>query len=53
MIVLCCPLIDALAVVFAGEIVKVNMSRLLLCEATAQVMQTGFRILGIRTLSRM
>jgi len=37
----------------SGEIVNVNMSRLLLCEATARVMETGFRILGIRTVHRM
>ena len=38
---------------FTGQIVKINMSRLLLCEATSQIMMTGFKILGIRTLSRM
>ena len=36
-----------------GEVVKVNMSRLLLCEATAIVMAKGFWILGIRTLQSM
>jgi len=36
-----------------GEVVKVDMSRLLLCEAAAKVMQTGFSILGIQTLDRM
>jgi len=36
-----------------GEIVKVNMDRLLLCEATASVMDKGFQILGITSLSRM
>ena len=37
----------------SGEIVKVNMDRLLLCEATASVMDKGFQILGISSLSRM
>jgi len=37
----------------SGEIIKVNMERLLLCEATASVMDKGFQILGITSLSRM
>lgn len=36
-----------------GAVVKVNMDRLLLCEATASVMDEGLRILGISSLSRM
>jgi len=36
-----------------GEIVKIHMDRLLLCEATAQVMEKCFDLLGIRTVSRM
>ncbi|XP_018494953.2 arginine--tRNA ligase, cytoplasmic [Galendromus occidentalis] len=36
-----------------GEIESVNMSRLALCEATAQVMEMCFKILGIRTVDRM
>jgi len=36
-----------------GEIIKVNMSRLLLIEATAKVMEAGFKILSIRTVHRM
>ncbi|XP_067141690.1 arginine--tRNA ligase, cytoplasmic [Centruroides vittatus] len=36
-----------------GEIIKVNTSRLLLCEATAAIMSTGFQILGIRTVEKM
>ncbi|XP_022099608.1 arginine--tRNA ligase, cytoplasmic-like [Acanthaster planci] len=36
-----------------GEIVKVNMSRILLCEAAAAVMAKGFYILGIDPVSRM
>ncbi|XP_053399886.1 arginine--tRNA ligase, cytoplasmic-like isoform X2 [Mercenaria mercenaria] len=36
-----------------GEIVKVNMSRILLCEATASVINSGFHILGITPVSRM
>lgn len=38
---------------FAGQIVKVNMWRLLLCEATATVMAKGFDILGIKPVQRM
>lgn len=36
-----------------GEIVKVNMWRMLLCEATAAVMEKGFSILGIKPVQRM
>lgn len=36
-----------------GEVVKVNMWRLLLCEATAAVMAKGFDILGLHPVSRM
>ncbi|XP_013791523.2 arginine--tRNA ligase, cytoplasmic-like [Limulus polyphemus] len=36
-----------------GEIKKVNLSRLLLCEATAAVLTKGFHILGIRTVEKM
>lgn len=38
---------------FSGAIVKVNMSRLLLCEATANVIATGFHVLGINPLEKM
>jgi arginyl-tRNA synthetase len=38
---------------FSGAIVKVNMSRLLLCEATANVIATGFHILGISPVEKM
>lgn len=44
---------ERLLLFFAGKILKVNMSRLLLCEATSRIMLTGFKILGIRTLDRM
>lgn len=37
----------------SGEIKKVNMSRLLLCEATASIMTTGFKILGLKPLEKM
>ena len=37
----------------AGEVVCVNISRLLLCEATANVMKQGFIILGLNTVERM
>ncbi|XP_069510398.1 arginine--tRNA ligase, cytoplasmic [Ambystoma mexicanum] len=36
-----------------GEIVKINMWRMLLCEATAAVMEKGFSILGIKPVQRM
>lgn len=36
-----------------GEIVKVNMSRLLLCEATAMVLDKSFHILGLDPLLKM
>uniref|UniRef100_A0A8D2MMX5 Arginine--tRNA ligase, cytoplasmic n=1 Tax=Zonotrichia albicollis TaxID=44394 RepID=A0A8D2MMX5_ZONAL len=36
-----------------GQIVKVNMWRLLLCEATATIMAKGFDILGIKPVQRM
>lgn len=36
-----------------GEIVKVNMGRLLLCEAAAQTMSACFKILGLRMVDRM
>ncbi|XP_072040366.1 arginine--tRNA ligase, cytoplasmic-like [Amphiura filiformis] len=36
-----------------GEVVKVNMDRILLCEATAAVMSKGFSILGLKEVSKM
>uniref|UniRef100_A0A672LSK2 arginine--tRNA ligase n=1 Tax=Sinocyclocheilus grahami TaxID=75366 RepID=A0A672LSK2_SINGR len=36
-----------------GEVVKVNMWRMLLCEATAAVMAKAFDILGINQVERM
>ena len=36
-----------------GEIVKVNMSRLLLCEATAKVLDKSFYILGLEPVNKM
>ncbi|XP_038056656.1 arginine--tRNA ligase, cytoplasmic-like [Patiria miniata] len=36
-----------------GVIVKVNMSRILLCEAAAAVMAKGFHILGLDPVNRM
>lgn len=36
-----------------GEVVKINMWRMLLCEATAVVMAKGFDILGIQPVERM
>lgn len=36
-----------------GEIIKINMSRLLLCEATAMVLEKGFHIVGLEPVNRM
>uniref|UniRef100_A0A665TM61 Arginine--tRNA ligase, cytoplasmic n=1 Tax=Echeneis naucrates TaxID=173247 RepID=A0A665TM61_ECHNA len=36
-----------------GEVIKVNMWRMLLCEATAIIMAKGFEILGINPVQRM
>lgn len=36
-----------------GEILKINASRVLLCEATATVMDQCFKILGLKTLQRI
>ncbi|XP_041122662.1 arginine--tRNA ligase, cytoplasmic [Polyodon spathula] len=36
-----------------GDVVKVNMWRMLLCDATAVVMAKGFDILGIKPVQRM
>ena len=37
----------------SGEVIKVNMSRLLLCEATAMVLDKGFFIVGLEPVSKM
>ncbi len=36
-----------------GKIVKINMSRLLLCEATAMILDKSFYILGLEPLLKM
>lgn len=36
-----------------GEIVKINTSRILLCEATAAVMAECFKILGLKTVEKI
>eukprot|EP00058_Branchiostoma_floridae_P026156 XP_002611646.1 hypothetical protein BRAFLDRAFT_117121 [Branchiostoma floridae] len=36
-----------------GEVIKVNMGRLLLCEVTASILATCFSILGITPVNRM
>lgn len=36
-----------------GEVIKVNMGRMLLLEATARVMETAFYILGIKPVTKM
>lgn len=35
------------------KIIKINVDRILLCEATAFVMEKGLNLLGIKTVSRM
>lgn len=35
------------------EVLEINMNRIMLCEATARVFETGFHILGIIPVSRM
>ncbi|XP_034936777.1 arginine--tRNA ligase, cytoplasmic [Chelonus insularis] len=37
----------------SGEIVKVNMSRILLCEATAIILEQCFSLLGLKPVTRM
>ena len=36
-----------------GEIIKVNMSRILLCEATARVLEQAFFIVGLEPVQKM
>ncbi len=36
-----------------GEVLKVNMSRLLLCEATAMILDKSFHLLGLDPLLKM
>lgn len=36
-----------------GQIVKINMSRMLLCEAAAMVLDKSFYILGLEPLTKM
>jgi arginyl-tRNA synthetase len=37
----------------SGEIVKVNMGRIVLCDAVAQVFAKCFQILGLEAVSKM
>lgn len=37
----------------SGEVIGVNMSRLLLCEAVAQVLDKGFYLVGLEPVGRM
>ena len=37
----------------AGDVVKVNMGRIMLCDATAQVLEKCFRILGLEPVTKM
>ena len=36
-----------------GDVIKVNMSRILLCEATLRVLDKGYYIVGLEPVSRM
>ena len=36
-----------------GDVIKVNMSRILLCEATLRVLDKGFYIVGLEPVDRM
>lgn len=36
-----------------GEVVKVNMERVMLCDATAQILAKCFAILGLEPVTRM
>ncbi|ESO11007.1 hypothetical protein HELRODRAFT_72621 [Helobdella robusta] len=36
-----------------GEVIKINVDRLVLCEAVARVIKMGFHILGINTVEKM
>lgn len=36
-----------------GEVTELNMPRILLCEATARTLETGFHIVGLQPVSRM
>jgi arginyl-tRNA synthetase len=36
-----------------GEIISVDMNRLVLCEATSDVLATCFHILGLKTIEKM
>ncbi|XP_043925490.1 arginine--tRNA ligase, cytoplasmic isoform X2 [Protopterus annectens] len=36
-----------------GEVIKINMWRMLLCDATAAVMAQGFKILGLKPVQKM
>ena len=36
-----------------GEIKSVNMSRLVLCEVTANVLERCFHLLGLKTIEKM
>merc|ERR1712241_956783 len=37
----------------AGKIVKINLERILLCEATASILHTCFTILGLKPVQKM
>ncbi|EDV99853.1 probable arginine--tRNA ligase, cytoplasmic [Drosophila grimshawi] len=36
-----------------GKIIKINHSRILICEATAALLRTCFKILGLKTVAKM
>ena len=37
----------------SGEVLRVNMSRILLVEATARVLEQGFHIVGLEPVEKM
>jgi len=46
-------IINSLLNVSSGEIQKIHMDRLILCEAAANILRTGFDILGLKPVEKM
>jgi arginyl-tRNA synthetase len=44
---------ESLIFTIAGEIQKIHMDRLILCEAAANILRTGFQILGLKPVEKM
>lgn len=47
------PCVKCCLSVVSGKVLKVNMWRMLLCEAVASIMAKGFDILGIKPVQKM